>query len=310
MTIEHIDAITTKFRISRIPSADHSVDLRYGVYQTGSAQPERYVVFLNGRNEWLEKYAYVAADLDLGPSTRFLTFDHRGQGASGGARAHVDHYATYVSDTLNIIDEIVGNKPYVLMAHSMGALISLFGTLTGKLAPQAIVLGSPLLGLPRMPIPRPLAKPLSKFLTLCGLGAVSSNPAGFEVEPFAENVLTHNAELYRRIVATPYHIPGPTFGWVSASFAAVEACFTPRLLQGFKVPTLVLAGSAERVVDPEGAHRWVALAAAHAKAEIRLEVYEGARHELLSEIPSYYNAAIQAVRIWFSKHAPGWNASA
>ena len=260
------------------------------------------MIFLNGRSEWIEKYAYIAADLALPAGTGFLTWDHRGQGASGGSRAHIDHYETFVQDAQHVIDRIVGNKPYVLIGHSMGALISLYGTLKGGLKPQALVLGSPLLGLPNRPVPRPLAKPLSKLLTQVGLGPCSSGAGGFEVASFADNILTHRPDLYQRIVAGPYKLPGATFGWVSASFQAIDVCFNPDYLAKLSVPTLVLGAAEESVVDPDCASNWVQVASKHAKADIELDVVHGARHELFSELPRLYDVAIKRSRSWILSH--------
>jgi lysophospholipase len=298
---EDIDAVTRRFEISKLKAPKGSVDLRYGVYKH-DGEPSQYVVFLNGRSEWIEKYAYLAADLAMPAGTGFLTWDHRGQGASGGSRAHIDDYETFVQDAEHVISSVVADKPYVLMAHSMGALISLYGTLKGALKPQALVLGSPLLGLPNRPVPRPLAKPLSKLLTQVGLGPCSTGAGGFEAAPFADNILTHRPDLYQRIVTGPYKLPGATFGWVSASFQAIDVCFNPDYLAKLSVPTLVLGAAEESVVDPDCASNWVRVASQHAKGEVQLNVVHGARHELFSELPRLYEDAIQSARSWIFSH--------
>jgi lysophospholipase len=159
-TPDQAEARATSFSVRSTRSTDDRLDLRYAVHWRGTGEPERFVVLLNGRTEWIEKYDYVAKDLALPSGTAFLTWDHRGQGASGGARSYVESYDDYAEDARRIVAEAVGDKPYALIGHSMGGLIALHATLTGRLSPRALVLLSPLLGLPNEPVPRPLARPL------------------------------------------------------------------------------------------------------------------------------------------------------
>lgn len=294
--LERIDSITAEFRLGSVRSEDDTLDLRYGVRYAGTGEPARYVVFLNGRTEWLEKYAYVAEDLNLPDGTAFLAWDHRGQGGSGGLRSYVDDYDTYASDTARIVAQATGGKPYVVVAHSMGGLIALYSTLAGRLAPAALVLCSPLLGLPNAPVPRRLARPLATLLTMLRLGPVSSGAGDFGATPFADNTLTHQPDLYRRIQDSPFKIPGATFGWVAATFRAIDACFDPQRLAALSAPTLVLGAGAETVVDADAFKAWVLAASRDAKAEVQLRLLPGARHELLSEIPDYYEPTLAAIR--------------
>jgi lysophospholipase len=280
-----------------VRSADDTLDLRYGVLRPGA---ERFVVFLNGRTEWIEKYAYLPDDLSLPVDCGFLTFDHRGQGGSGGVRTHVSSYEVFARDAAAVIEKVVGSRPYAIVSHSMGALVALYGTLRGILAPRSLVLSSPLLGMPDKPIPRTVAGPLAKTLSLLRLGTVSTGGRGSLAAPFAENLYTHHAERYDVISKSPYGSTSPTFGWVAATFAATAACFDPRLLAGLTAPTLVLGGTKEGIVEFEAFHRWVQLASSAAKVEVQLKLVQGAKHELYSEIPEFYGQALAATRAWLA----------
>lgn len=301
-SIERISELESRFVVRTIRDAADELDLRYGVFFAGTGAPKRYVVFLNGRTEWLEKYCYLATDLELPKDTAFLTWDHRGQGASGGARAYVEDYEAFAKDAVRIVDEVCGDKPYVLVSHSMGGLISLYATLKGYLKPKTLVLASPLLGMPDDPVPRKLAKPIASVLNQLFLGALSSGGGSFTKIPFERNRLTHSIAHYRRMQATPYPVPGATFGWVAATFKALDYCFDPSVLARLAVPTFVLAGSEESVVDRDAFQTWVQVAAKHAQADVQLRMIPGARHELFSEIPSYYLPTIHAVKTWLAPY--------
>jgi lysophospholipase len=301
VNIDRIKDTERAFRVAVTRDPADTLDLRYGVYFKGAGEPKRYVVFLNGRTEWLEKYAYLALDLGLDEQTAFLTWDHRGQGGSGGVRSYVDDYETFAKDAQKIIELVTQGKPYVVLSHSMGGLISLYASLKGYIQPGSLVLSSPLLGLPEDPVPGRIAKPLAKALSLVGFGAVSSGAGSFTEIPFEKNKLTHHADLYERMRATPYKIPGATFRWVAATFQALKVCFDPEVLKSYRVPTLVMGGSKETVVDYEAFQAWVRVASEYAPADIQLRLIPGAKHELLSEIPEYYDPAVQAARDWLAR---------
>ena len=55
------------------------------------------------------------------------------------------------------------------------------------------------------------------------------------------------------------------------------------------------------MVDGAAFQTWVQVASENAPAEIQLRLIPGGKHELLSEIPEYYDAAVAAIRDWFGR---------
>lgn len=155
--------------------------------------------------------------------------------------------------------------------------------------------------MPNAPVPTVLAKPVSKLLTLAALGTVSTGGGDFTAASFEKNNLTHHYDRYQKMLKTPYPVPAATFGWVSASFAATTFVFDPKNLAKLTVPTLVAGGTEEAVVDFKAFQKWVGVASQHAKAPVQLRLIPGARHELWSEIPDYYDQVLAAVRDWFKE---------
>jgi lysophospholipase len=302
VNIDRFDELERAFTVKTVRDYKGELDLRYGIYYRGTGEPSRYLFFANGRAEWLEKYCYLVGDLALDDDVAFVVWDHRGQGGSGGTQAWIDNYDHYAKDAARIVQVTAGQKPYAFMAHSMGGLISVYATLKGLISPQAMVLGSPLFGLPNKPVPRPLAKPISKLLTKMMLGAVSSGAGSFTARPFESNDLTQSREMYERIQRSPYKIPGATFEWVSATFTALEVIFDEQKLSSFTCPTLVLGGTAETVVEQKAFERWVAKAQKQSSAPVRLTMIPGARHELFSEIPKYYEVAMKESIAWIKEY--------
>ncbi len=298
-SLEKIDRYTEKFRIETVRDHKDTVNIRYGV--CGNDNADRFVFFLNGRTEWVEKYSYLPFDLKLPSNTAFVAIDHRGQGGSGGARAFVESYDDYASDLAAVVEKVAAGKPYAVVAHSMGCLIGLYAALTGKINPKCLVLSSPLFGLPDEPVPKPIAKPLSKLLTTLGFANVSSGGGNFSRSTFERNKLTHDVDLFKRMQDTPFKVPGATFGWVAATFSAVDTVFDEDRLKEFHTPTLVLAGSEEEVVDPDSIRRWVRLNSERSGLDVRYHMIAGGRHELLSEIPAIYQQAVTYIKGFFYK---------
>lgn len=136
--------------------------VRYKWYEKIGPE-EAYVIFLNGRAEFVEKYdpMFTAASempwettaeqtlADL-PIT-FFAIDHEGQGLSGGLPSHIDDYDIYVENIRALISHIwkLENhiRPIYLMGHSTGSLIA---TRFAQKYPEYVdgmVFSSPLFGI-------------------------------------------------------------------------------------------------------------------------------------------------------------------
>lgn len=279
--------------------------IRFGVHQRGQQPVRRAVAFANGRSEWLEKYDFLPDLLQLPEDCVFVTWDHRGQGASDGVRAGIDHYDTFVRDMQAIFQTAIPNIPYVLMGHSMGGLISLYGTLTGKLHPKSVALSAPLLLMPETIMKRPLASKVARLMNRGPLRNVSIGAGNFEKSSFARNPLTHSAENYQKLQNAPYKVPSPTFSWVNASFEASAVVFDEERVRKLNAPVLIMGGSEEVVVDPKGFSSWMQLAHRVTQTSTRYELIPGARHELFNEIPQYQHRATELTRLWFAEFLKG-----
>jgi lysophospholipase len=279
----------------------NTLDLRVGVADPDSRQGERWLVFSAGRTEWIEKYAQFSVDMAVSPSTSYLIWDHRGQGASGGARAWIDRYETYAKDMAHVIGSTVKGKPYNLVCHSMGGLIALEALMSGLIAPRCLVLSSPLFGLPHQPMHPKLAYNISRTLTKCGLGHLSTGGGKHWKPPFEENRLTHSPQRYQIIQDCPYPVPSASFEWVAATYETTQRIFSPERLREINIPVLVMSGTSETVVDMEKVKPWVDEARKYSKATVDLVWIADGRHELLFESKPIYAQAIGHIKDWFLK---------
>ncbi len=291
-------------RIWRTGFIDHDgAILRYAVNLSDQKTVDRFVVFFNGRTEWIEKYSHLCTSLDLPQSCGFLTWDHRGQGGSSGVRGHIDDYGQFARDARAIITHVVKNIPYVAISHSMGGLILLSGVLSKQINPKGLILCSPLLKLPNQPVPRWLLYPLSLIASSTGFRYASCGGGGIERVLPEGNPLTHSLEVFDQEQHPPYPVPTPTFGWLLATARASEEVFELDRLKNLEVPILMLGGTEESVVDFSSFSAWTIKVKTITRVSVDLALISGARHELLAESPEYYE---QAVRI-LKKQLRAWS---
>ena len=290
---EEVHSLGSKWRIFWLQASD-GIRIRCGMY-ADTPSPKAYVLFSSGRGEYIEKYAYLPRDLQLDPDTAFLIWDHRGQGASGGIRFHVDSYDRYVDDVQILLQTIVEDRPYTLLGHSMGSLIALYGLLAGKLLPQTVCLSAPLLGFRVSPA---IQWGMTHFLTVVnqmGWQTKRLLPYEWKKFQFEGNPFTHSPERFKAFLATPFPSQAMTFSWLAATQVAIEQVFLPEKLASLSIPVHVFLAGEDEVVENAESVRWLSIAQKFAPCKPKATWIPGARHELFFEGPPYYEAVLQEV---------------
>lgn len=291
------------WKTGTIRDTSDTVNIRWASYFPHGGTPKQWLVFLNGRSEWIEKYAYVAQDLKLPEDCGFLTMDHRGQGTSGGARSFVEDYSHFAGDVRDVVNLVVGDAPYSIFGHSMGSLIALYAQMLGYIDARKIALLSPLFGIPERPVPTSIARPVSKFVTRVGLGPLSARRGAEDETNFACNQLTSSYARFVNFCRSPYPCPPPTFQWVDATFRAFDEIFSSKNMSELTVPILILGSGKEKIVSNDAIYDWVAKAEAAKLKDLRFEMIHEGMHELLSETQAIYHRAIDRLQKWFGFEA-------
>ncbi len=268
------------------------------------------VLVFPGRNEHVEKYGRVAADLGArGWSSAAI--DWRGQGMSDRAkrartRGHVRRFADYQLDVaayFAAVTEAGLPRPFHLLAHSMGGTIGLRALIEG-LGVERAAFSAPMWGILMTGNERSLATTVPMLARMAGLGAAPVPSRQGEsyllVTPFEDNALTSDPETYAWMVRQARHDPRlalgrPTLQWLGAAMAEMRWLARQPMPA---IPTLVALAGAEIIVDNAAALR---VAEGWPSAEV-IE-YDGARHELMMERPGIRTAFIDAVDAHFRRAA-------
>ncbi len=251
------------------------------------------VLLFPGRTEYVEKYGRAAGDLAArGFAT--LSIDWRGQGLADRQLAdkdtgHVMHFADYQMDLAAALDAARAAempRPYYLMAHSMGGCIGLRALMEG-LDVKAATFTAPMWGINISSLVRPLAWSMAWAARHSWFGhfyAPGTSAKTYVKEAvFEGNNLTTDREMFHymkhQVAAHPdLALGGPSMHWLYE--ALVEGRDLARR-PAPHVPVLTWLGTHERIVDTAPIHIRM-----NSWPDGRLEMVEGAEHEVLMEIPA------------------------
>ena len=278
-------------------TAADGVRIRAAVWNAAGARGT--VILLPGRTEYIEKYGRTAASLAAaGYAT--LSVDWRGQGLADrplrdASVGHVGDFAEYQADMTALLAFAAASglpQPWYLMAHSMGGCIGLRSLMRG-VPVRAAVFSSPMWGIVLPKGAGPLVRVATTAARWVGLDhlRMPTTPKRTLVidAPFAGNDLTTDAGMWDYMRAQAMAHPdltlgGPSLGWMRA---ALRECAALAGLPSPPYPMLCGLGRLERIVEVQPIQdrvaRWPGA---------RLDLYDGAEHEVLMERPALRDAFV------------------
>ena len=250
------------------------------------------ILLFPGRTEYIEKYARTADSMGaLGYA--MATIDWRGQGLSDRAlkdpnTGHVEDFEHYQFDVRAMIDAVRSKgmpEPFYLIGHSMGGSIGLRALMKGA-GIKAAVFTAPMWGIQINRLMRPVAFSVCWAADRLGFGHAyapgTKRLAYVEETSFEGNALTTDRGMFdymrRQIKAHPQlALGGPSLHWLGQALAE---CRSLARKPSPTIPALTFLGSRESIVDAapirDRMSRW---------PNSRLEIFEGAEHEIMMESP-------------------------
>lgn len=246
--------------------------------------PRAAIVLVHGLGEHGGRYAALASAL-VGAGLMVFAPDLPGHGMQPGARG--DLHWTDVRDRLlpALLDhashELGDASPRFLFGHSLGGVMALDHALAHPERLAGLVLSSP-----GLRIPAPPAWKVALARLVCALAPAAGFPNG--LDPAG---LSRDAEVVQRYRTDPLvhdRISPRTF------FAFRDAAERGRRgAQTLRVPTFLVHGMADRLVDPRGSLEFAAAAPAD---RVRFTRFEQGAHELFNDLDR--DAAIAALVAW------------
>ena len=261
------------------------VRLRAALFQP-AASLRGSVVVSPGRTEFVEKYFEVARELqDRGFVV--LVHDWRGQGLSDRLhpdplRGHAAGVDAFVEDFARVLAAFEARlpKPWINLAHSMGAGLTTVALARGESRFAGQLLSAPMFGV----VARRVHPGVLDLACRLNLGTGGASRWAFRMEPGGgpRARLSHDARRMQRwlgqIRAHPQlALGGLTWGWLRMALD-VRRELTDAALSRLALPTTLLLASEEDAVDNAAARR-----AARATPSAELVELPGAWHEILME---------------------------
>ncbi|MET1755628.1 alpha/beta hydrolase [Novosphingobium sp. RD2P27] len=272
------------------------------------------LLFAPGRGDCYEKYLHALSDWHA-EGWHVTAIDWRGQGMSGrfgtdNATGHIDDFSCWIADLGAFWDmwRVSVRGPHVFVGHSMGGHNALRAVAEGRVAPDALVLVAPMLGLNPGWVPSGLLHLLARVIA--GLGdrrrpAWKARELPLAVASARMQLLTHDEATYADETwwyeQRPDLLMGPpSWGWVVAAITSIRTLERRDILERIQVPVLILATEADRLVS------WRAIQRAAARLP-RCELVtfgSEARHEILREVPAVRERALGAISRFLQRVLP------
>lgn len=239
---------------------------------------EKVCVIIHGLGEYSARYEHMAQAFS-NEATAFYAYDQRGHGESKGLRGHAPSFHHLTSDLekfLKLVSIHENGKPLYIFAHSFGALVCLkyliecYEEKKECIFPKALIVSNPMIQLAlkvptwKLKMARTVATlmPTLQFYNEVRLSDLSQDP---EVEKkYKTDPLCH-----QKISAGLYF---------ETRKAMKEVREKGQLIS---VPTFVLLGDHDRVIDHQGGKD---LFTNIQGTEHKLKIYPNFRHELVNEI--------------------------
>lgn len=257
------------------------------VGDTGGAPVRGTVVISHGLAEHSGRYHHVAERL-VAAGFDVWAPDHRGHGRSGGRRVYVERFATFAADleTLRLLAADRRPGPQFLVGHSMGGAVALRHAIDRPWAWSGLVLSGPAVepGSDANAVTLALARLLARLVPRMGLvtldsASVCRDPA--VVAAYDGDPLVHRGRI--------------TVGLGGQLLAQMRG-FGDGVAR-LTVPVLVLVGTEDTLVEPDGVRR---LFPRIASADKRLVEYPGLYHEIFNEPER--DAVLDDVVAWLEHH--------
>ncbi len=285
----------------KFPSRDGINTLQGHIYVPKDREPRGIIQLSHGMVDHVQRYAHVAKFFTENGYI-FAGNDHLGHGLSVDAEDDYGYFATKDGvDTVlrdlhsfnKHLRELYPDVPLILMGHSMGSFLArLYAVKYPHTVSGVIIMGTAgknsLVGMGKL-----LAKAIktlygerhrSKLLKSLSTGAYAKH---FSKSEGSRAWLTRDASM----VSADLEDPRTNFTFTSSAyidlFTMLQKCNSKESFNAYpkEMPTIIMSGDCDPVGDfGKGVNYVYKQLLLAGGTNIRLKIYEGARHELFNEI--------------------------
>jgi acylglycerol lipase len=283
-----IDESGVQHRQGRFAGRD-GTSLYYQAWTPSRLRPRAAIVNLHGLGDHSGLYPNLASYLPV-RGMALYAYDMRGNGRSPGQRAYLRRWQEYRDDLSGFmarVREWEENLPLFLLGNSLGGLVVLDYALDHPAGLAGIIAAAPPLGrLGVPPLLMALGRLMSRVLPRFSL-EVGMDLTGLARDPAVSEMVLADPFFHRRGTAR-------LSTEVTAAIARVQ-----QRAADLSVPLLMLHGSADRMVPPDGSRSFFAKVR-YPDREFR--EYPEAYHALFADIN--HDEVLGDLERWLEAHIP------
>ncbi|MCX6253482.1 MAG: lysophospholipase [Bacteroidia bacterium] len=240
-----------------------------GMIQSPGENTKAVIILVHGIGEHIQRYNYWA-DLFKKEGIGFAGVDLPGHGRSDGKRGHIKSYVLLgemIDILLKSCKQTFPGIPVYIYGHSLGGGIVLDYLLQKNPKVKGAIVTGPFLRLAFEP-------PRIKLI----LASIMKNLLPGLVQPIGLNAshLSHDEAVVEKYKSDPL-----VHGKISVSLfhgSMTSAKYSLSHASELKVPTLILHGSDDLIISPEGSREF-----AGKTGMVELKIWDGGYHELHNE---------------------------
>lgn len=263
-------------------------------YQSWQAEhPRGVVVIVHGIGEHSGRYHNLINRMqDDGIS--FYALDHRGHGRSEGKKGHIKSFDDYTTDLKTFIQMVRAEAtglPVILLGHSMGGTVACKFALDFPGYIDGLILSSAgFIQAVKVPLwKKTMARLLGNLVP--GL----SMPTGLD-----SSALSHDRQVVDDYSNDPLVHDLVSARWYMEFTSAGAECL--QRAGELTLPLLIIHGSADAIVDPQGSEQVMEKAASEDK---QLFIFQGLYHETMNELPPDRDKVLDTFRGWIIRQVEG-----
>ena len=273
-------------REGTFPGSDRT-PLYYQAWLPTQARPRAVIVNLHGLGDHSGLYPNLASHFPA-RAVALYAFDMRGNGRSPGQRAYLRSWKEYRGDLeafVGRVREWEPGLPLFLLGNSLGGLVVLDYVLHYPGQVEGVIASAPVLGdVGVPPVLMALGRVMSRVLPRFSLD-VGMDLTGLAREPSVVEAVLADPLFHRRGTAR-------LSTEVTAAIDRVQ-----RLAGSLSVPLLILHGSADRMVPPDGSRTFFAKVRF---PDREFREYPGAYHGLFAD--RGFEAVLGDLEEWIDRH--------
>jgi len=254
--------------------------------------PRGILVLSHGLGEHSDRYERIVNEA-TSKNISVYALDHRGHGRSTGKLGHVDSFMDYIYDMKTFIDQIKdlnGEKPVILLGHSLGGCIATKFALTYPEDLSGLILSSAALIAKHQvnAVKGAMGSFFSKYLPTLTMGN------GLDTSD-----ISRDKDEVIKYITDPMLHDKVTARFYTEFTQTMEECVTR--ISEINLPVCFIHGTADNIVDVAGTQMAYDKVSSKDK---EINLFDGFFHETMNEVPEGRKKVIDVLGAWLDAHLP------